>query len=549
MSKKVYYISEIDYEFFIRVYPEVVKLPWSKLKGSIETYRRIEIDLENISKEYRQMLGIDYEDCLQKLKHHMYTTPLIYRYAFSETSYRKTKLGLSMWRKGWRSLLTAALLATVGGLLVAVVSKKFDDEPFLYLVLCINVFLFSAFLPMIIWGWRNWVYGSLLASIPYLISNYLYVKLKLDWIQQFDDDFLIISSCLMGLILLMFFGMGWGVPKQRLFARFGGTLFGALILFILLVVDGNIIENYIFFTLPAMGILLWESILCFDLLLGNASHHAYAKTMPNKKRTGPLNRFLSLLMPRWSIQGIVVLCFLTGLITLLTVILQRSESIINNKITSAIGRPEMIILPEPHFYKDKSDNNLSNRLPTTFAISKTEITNNQFIMVVGGIALKEPLQPVTNIKVSDAARYCNLLSELEGLDSCYEINELDIDCRHNCTGYRLPTHEEWEYAARADLDDFFWSVKSNLLAYGWFSENTQNIRDVATKTANPWGLYDMMGNVWEMVYFFEEGYYYICGGSYKDSVNIKKKNLVYFGDSYNNVGFRIVRSIFTDSDD
>jgi formylglycine-generating enzyme required for sulfatase activity/mono/diheme cytochrome c family protein len=66
--------------------------------------------------------------------------------------------------------------------------------------------------------------------------------------------------------------------------------------------------------------------------------------------------------------------------------------------------------------------------------------------------------------------------------------------------YRLPTEAEWEYACRAGTTTpyYFGGDASQLSDYAWYSENAQGkYQKVATKKPNPWGLYDMLGNVME----------------------------------------------------
>ena len=80
-----------------------------------------------------------------------------------------------------------------------------------------------------------------------------------------------------------------------------------------------------------------------------------------------------------------------------------------------------------------------------------------------------------------------------------------MKCNLDSNGYRLPSEAEWQYACKASTTGYTYG---KLLDIAWYNENSNGqIHDVGQKEPNAWGLYDMLGNVWEWCYdLYDEKY-------------------------------------------
>lgn len=235
---------------------------------------------------------------------------------------------------------------------------------------------------------------------------------------------------------------------------------------------------------------------------------------------------------------------------------------------------------------DKEDVMVEN-----FYIQKTEVTQELYSVVTGENPSfhKGNKFPVENISWYDAIKFCNKLSEMQGLTPCYSVKgsvdtnrwgnhdiikftdtqwdnhkkryqykfELksgdygsdDVKWNKSANGWRLPTSEEWKKAAD---DGYIYSGSNGVWDVAWYNENSgKKTRKVALKKPNAMGLYDMTGNVREWVWdpypycpagrYYRGGYYLSNEDECKVDRNVDR---CYdsAGDKSGACGFRIVRS-------
>lgn len=196
---------------------------------------------------------------------------------------------------------------------------------------------------------------------------------------------------------------------------------------------------------------------------------------------------------------------------------------------------EMVELPGGEFWmgspeneKGRYDNEVRHRVRVSeFAMAKYPVTQGQYteVMDENPSHFQEPAEdgerragrPVEQVSWFDAVRFCNRLSEREGLTICYRIQEPReetnaqpiVEWDRAADGYRLPTEAEWEYACRAGTETAysFGNDAAPLDDHAWFSENSEDrTHTVGKKKPNGWGLHDLHGNVWEWCWDWYEGY-------------------------------------------
>jgi formylglycine-generating enzyme required for sulfatase activity len=176
--------------------------------------------------------------------------------------------------------------------------------------------------------------------------------------------------------------------------------------------------------------------------------------------------------------------------------------------TNSMGM-EFVLIPAGSFYQEVDIVNEFNEklyspkmiVSKPFYLGKYEVTQEQWAAVMGSNPShsihRGRTNPVSGVSWDDAQEFIKRLNAKEGT-----------------TRYRLPTEAEWELAARGGTDTMFFFMKDEgirnegawedaarqLDAYAWCKDNSdRTTHPVGQKKPNPYGLYDIYGNVWEWV--------------------------------------------------
>ena len=123
------------------------------------------------------------------------------------------------------------------------------------------------------------------------------------------------------------------------------------------------------------------------------------------------------------------------------------------------------------------------KMPEDYFIGQTEVTQKLWKAVMGynPSAKKCPKRPVTNVNYFEVQEFLRRLDSITGMQ------------------FRLPTEEEWEYAARGGnySKGYIYSGSNEVDRVAWHNGNARKVKKVKKRSANELGIYDMSGNVWE----------------------------------------------------
>ncbi len=200
-----------------------------------------------------------------------------------------------------------------------------------------------------------------------------------------------------------------------------------------------------------------------------------------------------------------------------------------------------------------------------FEIDKYPVTQSLYYKVTGKNPshFKGDDKPVEQVSWFDAVEFCNRLSEKMGYKPAYAIKGEKVERIKDGNGFRLPTEAEWEYACRAGTKD---DRYGKLDSIAWYSKNSgSETHGVGQKDPNKWGLYDMLGNVWEWCQDWKGNYpsgpvkdptgpssgsdRVIRGGGWSLNVASNCRSAIRFNavpDRRGFIGFRLSRSVSLD---
>ncbi|WP_042163506.1 formylglycine-generating enzyme family protein [Paenibacillus gorillae] len=185
----------------------------------------------------------------------------------------------------------------------------------------------------------------------------------------------------------------------------------------------------------------------------------------------------------------------------------------------------------------------------SFHVMKYPVTQHlyQYVVHKEEAATNRNNLPVTEVSWLDAIVFCNELSRITGRTGCYIIADESQNTIYNkeANGFRLLSDAEWQYACKAGTKGYRYETIDQI---AWYQDNSnESVQQVGQLLPNPWGLYDMIGNVWEWCWDLYDterygDYRVFRGGSWAEVENncgstIRRKSMPDF--KIDDLGFRI----------
>lgn len=159
-----------------------------------------------------------------------------------------------------------------------------------------------------------------------------------------------------------------------------------------------------------------------------------------------------------------------------------------------------------------SDNVVPHKVSvSSFLISTTEITQSLYREIMQDEKWYDPQKinyPIRDVPWYNAVEFCNRLSERDGFEKCYTIEDKNVICNFEANGYRLPTEAEWEFAAYGGNLSQRYRYSGANDSYEVINYDADGIYEVGKYKPNELGLYDMTGNASEWCWDFYDAVLY-----------------------------------------